>query len=75
MTTGSFCSSARYNIKNIIFTHYFNTIKNNFTIRSYFNTKHNYWGCRASDPRDTVFYNFYKNINKIFLYTLITETH
>lgn len=39
---GAFYAPPRYNITNIIFTNYFNTIENNFIIDGDFNAKHNY---------------------------------
>jgi len=55
ITIGAFYSLPRHIIPNIIFTDYFNTIKNNFIIGGDFTTKLNSWGC-CDNPRGTVLY-------------------
>jgi len=62
ITIGAFYSPPRHNITNIIFTDFFNIIKNNFIIGGDFNAKHHAWGCRPNNPRGIVLQNFI-NIN------------
>lgn len=64
ITPGAFYSPPRHNITNIIFTDYFNIIKNNFSIGGDFNAKHHAWSCRANNSCVIVFHNFC-NLNNI----------
>lgn len=45
-------------------TDYFNTIQqDNFIIGGDYNAKHQFWGCRANNPRGLILYNFVINNN------------
>ncbi|KAL4084132.1 hypothetical protein QTP88_027967 [Uroleucon formosanum] len=63
ITIGAFYSPPRHNITNIIFTDFFNIVKNNFIIGGDFNAKHHAWGCRANNPRGVVLHNFINTNN------------
>lgn len=53
-----YCPS-RHNISPLQFNYYFSSIiTSNFMISGDINAKHQSWGCRANNPRDSVLYNY-----------------
>ncbi|KAL4136299.1 hypothetical protein QTP88_007847 [Uroleucon formosanum] len=63
-TIAAIYSPTKHKITTQKLTDYFNTIQqDNFIIGGDYNAKHQFWGCRANNPRGLILYNFVKNNN------------
>lgn len=58
ITIASTYCPPKHNISALQFNDYFSTINSNFIIGGDINAKHQSWGCRATNPRGNVLYNF-----------------